>query len=111
MATSASCGTPLWCDGPALDAGMPFRVYDVATRANNIGTATAVQVPGGVYPGLGAMAVTAGSGLAVQVAAGYCSVPSPTAGQGGYLFGALTAQTLPLTAADPSNPRIDVVIA
>ena len=57
------------------------------------------------------MAVTVASGLAVQVAAGYCCVPSPTVGQGGYLFGTLTAQTLTLAAADPNNARIDVVAA
>ena len=87
MATSASCGVPWLVDGPPLDAGNPFRQFDVGCRMNNVGTATAVQVPGGVYPGLGAMQVTAGSGLAVQVAAGYCCVPSPTTGQGGYIFG------------------------
>ena len=47
----------------------------------------------------------------MQVAAGYCCVPSPTTGQGGYVFGTLTAQTLTLAAADPSNPRIDLVVA
>ena len=111
MATSVSAGIPWILDGPALDAGIPFRCYDVGTRTYNAGTAAAVQVPGGVYPGLGAMQVTAGSGLAVQVAAGYCSVPSPTVGQGGYVFGTLTAQTLTLQAADPNNSRYDLIIA
>ena len=82
-----------------------------ADRAINVGTAAAVQVPGGVYPGLGAMQVTPASGLSVQVAAGYCCVPSPTVGQGGYIFGTLTAQTLNLAAADPANARIDLVVA
>ena len=111
MATSVSCGTPAWVDGPAMDAGVPFRAYDVGCRTINVGTAAAVQVPGGVYPGLGAMQVTAASGLSIQVAAGYCCIPSPTVGQGGYVFGTLTAQTLTLAAADPSNPRIDLVVA
>jgi hypothetical protein len=57
------------------------------------------------------MGVSASSGLNVQVAAGYCCVPSPTAGQGGYIFGTLQAQTLSLQAADPVNPRIDLIVA
>jgi hypothetical protein len=111
VASSISAGIPWLVDGPPLDAGVPFRTYDVGTRSNDVGTATAVQVPAGVYPGLGAMAVTAASGLSIQVAAGYCTIPSPTTGQGGYLFGTLTAQTLTLAAADPGNPRIDLVVA
>ena len=87
MAGSVSCGIPAWVDGPSLDANQPFRTYDVGTRVLNLGTATAVAVPGGVYSGLGAMGVSAASGLSVQVAAGYCCVPSPTANNGGYIFG------------------------
>ncbi len=111
MATSVSCGVAAWMDGPSLDANQPFRTYDVGTRVVNLGTATAVAVPGGVYPGLGAMAVSAGSGLSVQVGAGYCCVPSPTANNGGYIFGTLTAATLTLAAADNSNPRTDLIVA
>ena len=111
MPSSVALGPPLWVDGPSLDAGVPFRCYDVATRVYTGGTATAVAVPGGVYPGIGAMGVSASSGLNVQVAAGYCCVPSPTAGQGGYIFGTLQAQTLSLAAADPVNPRIDLIVA
>lgn len=111
MATSINLGVPCWVDGPPLDAGVPFRTYDVGCRVLDVGTAAAVQVPGGVYPGLGAMAVTASSGLSVQVAAGYCCVPSPTVGQGGYIFGTLTAAALTLASADPDNPRIDLVVA
>ena len=111
MPSFVSLGACLWLDGPSLDAGVPFRCYDVATRAYTAGTATAVAVPGGVYPGIGAMGVSASRGLNVQVAAGYCCVPHPVTGQGGYIFGTLTAQTLSLAAADPSNPRIDLIVA
>ena len=111
MASSISLGPPLWIDGPSLDANVPFRAFDVATRVLNVGTATAVAVPGGVYPGIGAMGVSAGSGLSVQVAAGYCCVPSPTANNGGYIFGTLVAQTLTLAAADDSSPRTDLIVA
>jgi hypothetical protein len=109
--SSIALGPPLWCDGPSLDAGLPFRCYDVATRVYSAGTSTAVAVPGGVYPGIGAMGVSSSSGLNVQVAAGYCCVPHPTAGQGGYIFGTLQAQNLSLAAADPVNPRIDLIVA
>lgn len=111
MASSVSCGVAAWMDGPSLDANNPFRQFDVGTRVLNVGTASAVAVPGGVFPGLGAMGVSAGSGLSVQVAAGYCCVPSPTANNGGYIFGTLTAATLTLAAADPTNPRTDLIVA
>ena len=102
MASSVSCGVAAWCDGPSLDANVPFRAFDVATRVLNVGTATAVAVPGGVYPGIGAMGVSAGSGLSVQVAAGYCCVPSPITNNGGYIFGTLVAQTSP--SPQPMTP-------
>jgi hypothetical protein len=111
VASSVSCGSPCWVDGPSLDAGNPFRQFDIGARVLDVGTATAVQVPGGVFPGAGAMGVSASSGLSVTVNAGYCCVPSPTAGQGGYIFGTTSAQNLTLNAADPDNPRIDLVIA
>lgn len=111
MATSVSCGVAAWMDGPSLDANNPFRQFDVGTRVLNLGTAAAVAVPGGVYPALGAMQVSAASGLSVQVAAGYCCVPSPTANNGGYIFGTLSAASLTLAAADNSNPRTDLIVA
>jgi hypothetical protein len=60
---------------------------------------------------MGAMGVSASSGLSVNVNAGYCCVPNATAGQGGYIFGTLTSVNLTLAAADPSNPRIDLIVA
>lgn len=111
MASSISCGVPAWVDGPPLDASNPFRQFDVGCRVHNAGTSSAVQVPGGVFPGPGAMAVSAASGLSVQVAAGYCCVPAASSNQGGYIFGTLTAATLTLAAADPVNPRIDLIVA
>lgn len=98
-------------DFAPLTAQSPFRQYETGTRVLNTGTAAANQVAGGVFPGGGAMAVTPGSGLAVQVAAGYCCVPGATALAGGYVLGTMTAQVLTLAAADPSNPRIDLIVA
>lgn len=111
MASSINLGVPWLADGPSLDAGNPFRQFDVGTRVVDVGSATAVQVPGGVFPGLGAMGVAVSSGLSVTVNAGYCCVPSPTAGNGGYIFGCLQQQSLTLAAADPSFTRIDLIIA
>jgi hypothetical protein len=99
-------------DTAALSAETPFRQYVVGTSVLNTGTTSANAVAGGVFPGGGAMAVSAGSGLAVNVAAGYCCVPAASAIQGGYIFGAMTEITnLTLAAADPTNPRIDLIVA
>lgn len=111
MASSVSCGVPWLVDGPSLDAGNPFRQYDVGTRVYNAGSSSAVVVPGGVFPSLGGMAISGASGLSVQVAAGYCCVPAAGTSQGGYLFGTLTAATLNLAASDPGYPRVDLIVA
>lgn len=112
MATSISCNTPLWVDGPPIDAQAPLRQYDIGSRVYNAGTTGAVQIPGGVFPGNGAMFVTAGSGMSVSVAAGFCCVPnSSSALQGGYIFGLLNAGTLTIAAADPANQRDDLIVA
>lgn len=111
MASSVSLGTPLFVDDAPNTAAAPFRSYEVGTRANNVGTASANQVAGGVFPSVGAMVVSPGSGLAVTVAAGYCCVPAASALNGGYVFGAMTSQSLTLSPADPTNPRIDLVTA
>jgi hypothetical protein len=111
VATSINLGTPAFLDYAADTGQSPFRTYEVGTRVLNVGTASANQVAAGVFPGGGAMAVSAGSGLSVVVAAGYCCVPNATAAQGGYVFGTMVAQTLTLAAADPVNPRIDLIVA
>ena len=112
MATSVSCGIPCWVDVPAMDAQSPFRTYDVGTKVYNAGTALANQVAGGVFPGMGAMAVSVAGGMNIQVAAGYCCVPnSSSALQGGYIFGLMNAETFGLTAASLASPRIDIVVA
>jgi hypothetical protein len=111
MASSIGLGTPLFVDDAPNTAAAPFRSYEVGTRTNNVGTASANQVAGGVFPSVGAMAVSPGSGLGVTVAAGYCCVPAASALNGGYIFGAMTSQSLTLAAADPTNPRIDLVTA
>ena len=110
MSTSISCGTPAWVDGVDMSAQSPFRKYDVGTRVYNAGSASANQVPGGVFPGLADMKVSAGSGMNLAVNAGYCCVPNSSSGlQGGYLAGLMNAGVLTVAAASPSTPRIDLV--
>lgn len=112
MATSISAGVPCWVDDVTMSAQTPFRTYEVGTRVYNAGTASANQVPSGVFPGLGAMQVSAGSGLAVTVAAGYCCVANSSSSlQGGYIFGLMTSASLTVAAADTVNPRTDIVVA
>jgi hypothetical protein len=95
-----------------MDAQSPFRQYDIGSRLYNAGTAAANQVPSGVYPGNGAMAVTPTTGMNVQASAGYCCVANSTSSlQGGYVFGLMTSGLLTVAAADTTNPRIDLVVA
>jgi hypothetical protein len=95
-----------------MDASSPYRTYELGTKVFNGGTAAANQIPGGVFPGNGAMAVTTAGGMNVQVAAGYCCCPnSSSALQGGYVFGLMSAQTFTLQAASLTFPRIDIIVA
>jgi len=112
MATSISCGCPCWLDDVDMDGQTPFRQYDIGTRVYNAGTASANQVPSGVFPGMGGMQVIASSGMNVSVNAGYCCVANSSSSlQGGYVFGLMTSQALTVAAADTTNPRIDAVVA
>lgn len=110
MASSVSLGVPAWVDFAADSAQTPFRQFDCGTAVINAGTASANQIGGGVFPGGGAMAVSAGSGMSVVVAAGYCCVPNSTSAlQGGYRTGTMTSAALTLAAADPTNWRNDLI--
>lgn len=60
----------------------------------------------------GEMLVTAPGGMNVAVAVGTAWVPgTDAAGQGNYLADNPTSTTVAVTAANPSNPRIDRVVA
>lgn|GEM_PF-3202799 len=112
MPASINLGCPCWIDDVGMTGQNPMRSYEIGTRVINLGTTAANQVAGGVFPGGGAMAVSAGSGMQVQVAAGYCCVPNSSSSlQGGYVFGTMTQVTLSVASADPAYPRIDLVIA
>jgi hypothetical protein len=112
MAISVNCGVPAWLDDCAMSGQAPFRQYDIGTRVINVGTASVNQVPSGVFPSVGGMQVVASSGMNVTVNAGYCCVAS-SAGSlfGGYVFGLMTSAPFTVAAADPVNPRIDIVVA
>jgi hypothetical protein len=112
VATSINCGCPAWVDDVTQSAQTPWRQFEVGTKVLNLGTASANQVPSGVFPGLGAMQVSAGSGMAATVAAGYCCVANSSSSlQGGYIFGLMTSASLTVAAADPVNPRLDIIVA
>lgn len=110
MASSVSLGVPFAVDDAGNTAQTPFRQFDIGSRVINAGSASANQVGGGVFPGGGAMAVSAGSGMAVVVAAGLCCVPNSTSAlQGGYVTGLMTSTSLTLDASDPTNWRDDLI--
>jgi hypothetical protein len=107
--SSSSCGPALWNDGCSYD-GQAARAFDIASRTLSTGAA---QVRGGVLPAGGALAVTAGSGMSVNVATGYAVCASSTGSTyGGYLAGLMSAvSSLGVATSDTSNPRIDAVYA
>lgn len=81
-------------------------IYALLKRGAAIGS-----VSGGLI-GTGDMLVTAGSGMQVLVAPGEGIIPgSASATQSGYYGRVASSTTLPIAASDPTNPRIDRVVA
>ncbi len=109
MASSASIGYALWMDGSTFN-GLLGRQGVAALFPNQLNSA---QVIGGVMPTGGELLVTAGSGMSVNVASGYCVIPSGSGSTyGGYLCSAMQGVSgLTIAAADATNPRIDLVCA
>lgn len=102
-------GPAPWMDGPTFDA-LILRTFDIGAGWFNTGPPS--QVHQGVIPGSGELVVTPGSGMTVDVAAGNCLIANSSGStQGGYLVSMLTSGTLTVAAADPTNPRIDLVCA
>ncbi len=113
MATSVSCGFGLWQDGMTF-TGLLGRQFDSGVAAIDAGTVSALTPAGGVYGGTLAsnLKVTAPvSGLSVNVAPGYCMVPSSSAQQGGYRFGLMSAGTLTVASNASGITRNDLVVA
>lgn len=115
MATSVTTSLPFWLAGCTYDAngGNDLRNSGVSAYFYDPGvvSGTTISVLGGVVGGAG-LGVTAGTGMAVLVGPGSFVVPNsgtPTAG--GYASTLSSQATLAVQTADPSNPRIDIIVA
>ena len=112
MATQTNCGYPAFLDGMTW-TGLLARQYDVGPSVLDSGVSASALTPaGGVYPSQGAnLAVTAGTGMSVNVAAGYCVVPSTTAQYGAYRFGLMSSGVLTVASNETGSTRQDYVLA
>lgn len=109
MASSINLGYALWQDGSTIN-GQLGRVTDVAGMYTTVGTATNLQVKGGVLNSIGGLRVGAGTGMQVAVRAGFAIAPNSSSSlQGGYKVGTVVGQNLTVATSDPTNPRIDLV--
>lgn len=107
MASSVSVGYVPWLDGGTYNEAV-LRTLTAASWYNT----GAAQILGGVVPSGGAMQVTAGGGMSVAVATGYAVVPASAGSTaGGYVIPLMSPATLTVATSDPSNPRIDIVVA
>jgi len=81
-------------------------IYALLARGGTIGS-----VVGGLV-GAGDMLITAGSGMQVLVAPGEGIIPGSTsATQSGYYGRVSSSTALAIAASDPTNPRVDRVVA
>lgn len=113
MATSINVGFPIWLDGETF-SGLIGRSFDVAALTYQSGSSSSTAVRGGVLPagGASALQVAASSGMNITVNPGFCVVPNSTSSlYGGYRFGLTSQGTLTVAASDPTNGRIDLVVA
>ena len=115
MATQVTTSLPMWLAGCTYDgnAGSDLRNSSITALYYDQGIATGstIGVLGGVVGGNG-LAVSAGTGMTVNVQPGSYVVPNsgtPTAG--GYASTLSSSATLTVQTADPTNPRIDIVVA
>ncbi|HEX8784362.1 MAG TPA: hypothetical protein VF764_13380 [Steroidobacteraceae bacterium] len=115
MTTSVTTSLPMWLAGCTYDAngGNDLRNSSVSATYYDPGivSGTTLGVLGGVIGGAG-LAVTAGTGMSVLVGPGSFVVPNsgvPTAG--GYVSTLNSQGTLAVQTADPSNPRVDIIVA
>lgn len=115
MATSVTTSLPQWLAGCTYDAngGNDLRNSSITAMFYDQGivNGNTIGVLGGVIGGAG-LQVSAGTGMTVNVQPGSYVVPNsgtPTAG--GYVSTLASQATLTVQTADPSNPRIDIVVA
>jgi hypothetical protein len=115
MATQVTTSLPMWLTGATYDANSGNDLRNSGVTAyfydQGIATGTTIGVLGGVVGGTG-LAVSAGTGMTVTVQPGSYVVPnSSTPTAGGYASTLSTQATLTVQTADPSNSRIDIIVA
>lgn len=117
MATSLPTSVPQWLAACTYDGdgANDLRNSDVSavflsTPASD-GAGSTIAVLGGVAGGSG-LHITPGTGMQVQVQAGAFVVPNTASAiAGGYKSTLAAGGRLDVAAADPGNPRIDIVVA
>lgn len=115
MATSVKTSLPMWLSGVTYDAsgGNDLRQSGVAAMYFDPGIVigSTINMRGGVIGGAG-LSVYPGSGLTVFVQPGSFVVPNTaTPSAGGYAATLPAIAALTVQTADPSNARIDIVVA
>ena len=116
MTAQVFTSVPMWLSGCTYDGdgGNDLRNSSVTATFYDTGASGSggtIGVRGGVTGGAG-LGVTAGTGLNVAVGPGSFVVPNtatPTAG--GYVSTLAAAATLQVAAGNPTNPRVDIVVA
>jgi hypothetical protein len=114
MVTSVSMRNATWMDGIQVNA-QDLRLQAVAGRLTGASPSgsTGIAARPGVRYGTGdPLKVSASSGMNVTVNAGFVYVQGTVSATAGMYEGCLdTTSTLTVTTSDPTNPRIDNVIA
>lgn len=116
MATQVNTSLPMWLAGCTYDGngGTDLRNSSITTTFYDQGAsggAGTIGLLGGVVGGAG-LQVSAGTGMSVNVSPGSFVVPntaSPTSG--GYASTLSSTANLAVLTADPSNSRIDIIVA
>lgn len=112
--TSVSMRNATWMDGVQVNA-QDLRLQAVAGRltgASPTGSTGIAARPGVRYGTGDPLKVAASSGMNITVSAGFVYVQGTVSATAGMYEGCLdTTSTLTVTTSDPTNPRIDNVIA
>jgi hypothetical protein len=115
MATSVNTSLPMWLTGCTYDgssgndlrnSGVTAYFYDPGiTSSSTIGLRSGVVGGAGLF-------VSPGTGMNVAVQPGsFVVANSSSATSGGYASTLVSQATLSVAAADPTNPRIDIIVA
>lgn len=115
MTTQVTTSLPIWLAGCTYDGngGNDLRASGVAAFFYDQGivTGSTIETLAGVIGGAG-LAVSAGTGMTVNVQPGHFVVPcEPTPTSGAYASTLTSSATLTVQTADPSYSRIDAVCA